>query len=352
MRRKPLLGTRNDASLWSGTDSAEKAVACAEPLDLTDVKAVAHAEGATVNDVLIACVAGTLRSYLAAHDTHCSSVTFLVPVNLTPIDLTLPTDLGNSRRSRLRSSPRPGPRDHHRRIRPRVRRPASAGGIRERHTPFVVTRQVLRSQGAGEADCAPVNDSAFDLDEHQRRRDDLLAVVRDLGLVQFDEPRELASGELSCDFIDAKRALAKGRHLRVACQVIVESIELLGIDYDAVGGLTLGADQFSHGIATHLADDCEWFVVRKKPKGRGTDQMVEGAQLGPGSTVLLVDDIVTTGGSIQQAYEKVTATGATVVAAVTLVDRGEVARAFFEALDVPYAPVFTYRDLGIKPVGG
>ena len=94
--RKLLLGTRNNASLWSGTASTEKAVAWSEPLALTDVKAVAHAEGATVNDVLIACVAGTLRSYLAAHDTHCSSVTFMVPVNLTPIDLTLPTDLGNS----------------------------------------------------------------------------------------------------------------------------------------------------------------------------------------------------------------------------------------------------------------
>lgn len=170
--------------------------------------------------------------------------------------------------------------------------------------------------------------------------------------MQFPEPRELASGELSCDFIDAKRALSRGEDLHLACRVIAESISLEGIDFTAVGGLTLGADQFSHGIAAYLADDREWFVVRKQAKGRGTNQRVEGATLGAESRVLLVDDIVTTGGSIQQAYHQVLETGAAVVAAVTLVDRGDVAGAFFEGVGVPYRPVFTYRDLDIKPVGG
>ncbi|MBS1839094.1 MAG: orotate phosphoribosyltransferase [Actinobacteria bacterium] len=194
--------------------------------------------------------------------------------------------------------------------------------------------------------------TSVDPAEHERRRGALLDVVRERGLIQFDEPRELSSGELSRDFIDGKRALAAGRDLHLACRVILDSIDLLGIDFDAVGGLTLGADQFAHGIVTHLADHHEWFVVRKQPKGRGTDQLVEGALLGSGTRVLLVDDIVTTGGSIQKAHEKVALTGATIVAASTLVDRGDVARRFFELLGVPYAPVFTYRDLGIEPVGG
>lgn len=94
--RKLLVGTRNDATVWSGAATSDKAVAWSEPLDLEDVKAVARAEGTTVNDVLVTCVAGTLRSYLAAHDARCASVTFMVPVNLTPIDLTLPDELGNS----------------------------------------------------------------------------------------------------------------------------------------------------------------------------------------------------------------------------------------------------------------
>lgn len=202
------------------------------------------------------------------------------------------------------------------------------------------------------ADSATVSTPDVDRSQHEARRAQLLEIVRERGLIQFDEPRQLASGEMSCDFIDAKKALSRGRDLRLACQVIADSIALLGIEFTAVGGLTLGADQFAHGVAAHLADDHEWFVVRKQPKGRGTNQLVEGAVLTAESRVLLVDDIVTTGGSIQQAHQRVLETGASVVAAVTLVDRGEVAKAYFDEQGVPYAPVFTYRDLGIKPVGG
>jgi orotate phosphoribosyltransferase len=95
----------------------------------------------------------------------------------------------------------------------------------------------------------------------------------------------------------------------------------------------------------------EWFVVRKERKGRGTNQLIEGASVGRGTRVLLVDDVVSTGGSIQQAFHALEEVGATVVAAVTLVDRGKVAGRFFEALDVPYFPLLTYEDLGIPPVG-
>jgi len=210
----------------------------------------------------------------------------------------------------------------------------------------------LERDSAQQADFLPVTPNAVDPARHKEQRLQLLAIVRERGLIQFDEPRALASGEMSCDFIDGKHALSRGRDLRLACQVIADSIDLLNIQYNAVGGLTLGADQFSHGVAAYLADDREWFVVRKAPKGRGTNQRVEGATLNSDSRVLLVDDIVSSGGSIQQAYEHVVETGASVVAAVTLVDRGEVAKAFFEDLAVPYQPVFTYQDLGIRPVGG
>ena len=181
-------------------------------------------------------------------------------------------------------------------------------------------------------------------------RDQLLEVVRSRALIQFDEPRELSSGELSRDFIDAKAGLSRGRDLHLACSVIADSVAAAGIEWDAVGGLTLGADQFAHGIVTVLADDHEWFVVRKTPKGRGTNRLVEGAALAPGVRVLLVDDIVTTGGSIQQAHQHVLDTGATVVAAVTVVDRSDIAARYFDRHGVPYLPVFTYRDLGIVPV--
>ncbi len=179
----------------------------------------------------------------------------------------------------------------------------------------------------------------------------LLDVVRSKALRQFDEPRRLASGEMSRDFIDAKAGLSRGEDLRLACEVMDATVAGEGIGWEAVGGLTMGADQFAHGIAL-LHDDREWFVVRKQPKGRGTDQLVEGAALREGTRVVLVDDIVTTGGSIQVAHQRVLDTGATVVAAVTLVDRGDAAAVYFTRHGVPYLPVFTYTDLGIAPVGG
>jgi diacylglycerol O-acyltransferase / wax synthase len=93
--RKLLLGTRNDSTIWTGVAGDDKGVAWSEPISLADVKAVARANRCTVNDVLVTTVAGALHDYLAAHHARCSSVTFMVPVNLKPIDLSLPDDLGN-----------------------------------------------------------------------------------------------------------------------------------------------------------------------------------------------------------------------------------------------------------------
>ena len=179
-------------------------------------------------------------------------------------------------------------------------------------------------------------------------RQQIIEIVRERGLLHLPEPVVLASGELSRDFIDAKAALSRGADLKVACEAILENFG--DVEFDAVGGLTMGADQFAHVIS--VLAGTEWFVVRKEPKGRGTNKLVEGAKVGDGWRVLLVDDIVTTGGSIQKAHDAIVALGATVVAAATLVDRGDVAGAYFRARDIPYAPVVTYRDLGIEPVGG
>lgn len=181
-------------------------------------------------------------------------------------------------------------------------------------------------------------------------RDRLIQIVETQGLLRdLPEPIQLASGEFSRDFIDGKRALADGVDLKLACQVITEELAERSIDFDVVGGLTMGADQFSHALAV-LAGR-RWIVVRKQTKGRGTNKRIEGADVREGTRVLLVDDVVTTGGSIREAYEVIRETGAEIVAAVTLVDRGDVASQFFSQLQVPYIPLVTYRDLGIQPVG-
>ncbi len=93
--RKLVLGTRNDTTAWSGTVGQRKAITWSAPLPLTEVKSVAHAHGATANDVLVSCVAQSLRAYLEAHEAVCHSVTWDVPVNLKPFGPELPVELGN-----------------------------------------------------------------------------------------------------------------------------------------------------------------------------------------------------------------------------------------------------------------
>ena len=178
----------------------------------------------------------------------------------------------------------------------------------------------------------------------------MVDVVRARGLIRLAEPVVLASGQTSRDFVDGKAALSRGEDLELACRAIVEAVTTRAVEFDAVGGLTMGADHLAHVVA--VLSGREWFVVRKEPKGRGTDKLVEGARVGAGTRVLLVDDAVTTGGSIRKAHDAIAALGATVVGAVTLVDRGDAAAPYFAERGIPYVALVTYGDLGIEPVGG
>lgn len=194
-----------------------------------------------------------------------------------------------------------------------------------------------------------------ELSRHDREtlgdaRQRVIEIVKQRGLIHFEHPVRLASGELSHDFVDGKAALARGEDLATACRAILLELDAAALSFEAVGGLTMGADQFAHGIA--LLRSCDWFVVRKEPKNRGTNQLIEGARIGPETRVLLVDDVVTTGGSIQRAHQAIMAAGASVVAAATLVDRGETAGSFFDERGIPYLQLVTYADLEIPPVGG
>ena len=180
-------------------------------------------------------------------------------------------------------------------------------------------------------------------------RREVLDVVRRLGYVRREEAFQLSSGGWSHDYVDGKRALAGGAELRLAAEAVVATAAERGIGFDAVGGLTMGADPLAHAVA--VVSGARWFSVRKETKDHGRQRAVEGSELGNGVSVLLVEDVVTTGRSVLQALDAVEATGATVVLAVTLLDRGDLAARALAGRGVAYAPLATYRDLGIDPVG-
>jgi orotate phosphoribosyltransferase len=110
----------------------------------------------------------------------------------------------------------------------------------------------------------------------------------------------------------------------------------------------MGADPLAHGVA--MVTGKAWFSVRKEQKQRGREQWVEGTRLAAGTRVLLVDDVISTGGSTEKAYERVTAVGAVVTGVIPMVDRGDIAAKRFAARGVPFVALITYSDLGIEPV--
>lgn len=85
----------SEASVWTGTPGTTKAVTWSDPIPLEAIKAFGHSKGATVNDVLLAGVAGGLRRYLLHRGETPGEVAWMVPVNLKPFEDNLPEDLGN-----------------------------------------------------------------------------------------------------------------------------------------------------------------------------------------------------------------------------------------------------------------
>jgi len=176
-------------------------------------------------------------------------------------------------------------------------------------------------------------------------RQALAELVLATGYERRDEPFRLTSGGWSRDYVDGKYAIASGGALRAVSEAAIEAVEE---SFDAVGGPTMGADALAHGIA--LLSGTAWFSVRKEPKGHGRGAWVEGARLAPGDRVVIVEDVVSTGGSLLKAVEKVQELGAEVLAATALLDRSPQVAERFEAAGVRWVPLLTWADLGIDPL--
>lgn len=153
---------------------------------------------------------------------------------------------------------------------------------------------------------------------------------------------------MSHDYVDCRAALAGGDALRAAATAVLEVITAADVSYVAVGGMTMGADPISHAVA--VLGDTPWFSVRKEAKGHGAARRIEGAQVGVGTQVVVVDDVSSTGGAIIKTLDALDEVGAEVVLATVLLDRGPAARAAIEARGIRYMPVLTHVEFGIDPI--
>lgn len=176
----------------------------------------------------------------------------------------------------------------------------------------------------------------------------LARVILEHGHERREQPFTLTSGGTSHDYIDAKRAIARGDRLDLVGRAVQALAEEHGVSFQAAGGMTMGADPI--GVAVAMTTGCAWFSVRKAAKGHGRQRRIEGAELAPGTPVVLVDDVITSGRSILEALDVLEEAKIKVVLATTLVDRAETARPVFAQRAVLYDPLLTYRDLGIDPV--
>ena len=135
----------------------------------------------------------------------------------------------------------------------------------------------------------------------------------------------LASGKKSKFYIDLKATTLHPEGAFLIGELAFELIRREGLAIDAVGGLTLGADPLATAVSLSArAHGVIWpaFIVRKEPKDHGTGRYVEGVEnLKPGASVLVLEDVVTTGGSSLKAIERLREAGYRPVAALTVVDR-------------------------------
>ena len=133
----------------------------------------------------------------------------------------------------------------------------------------------------------------------------------------------LASGRSSHHYVNCKPVSLSGTGLALLGALMLEQVEA---EARAVAGLTLGADPLVSAVAMRAAlegRELNALIVRKEAKGHGTGAWLEGPLPEPGSTITVLEDVVTTGGSSLMAVQQLREAGYTVNRVVTIVDRQE-----------------------------
>jgi len=154
----------------------------------------------------------------------------------------------------------------------------------------------------------------------------------------------LTSGATAQYYVDAKRAILQPAGFRALGELVAGYARTW--EATAVGGLTMGADAPACSALAGGAD-VKAFFVRKETKAHGLQRKVEGPTLDPAERCLIVEDVVTSGGSTVQAIEAVRAEGFDVCGVVSVVDRlaGGAEAIRLASQDAPYAPLVTIDEL-------
>ena len=172
-------------------------------------------------------------------------------------------------------------------------------------------------------------------------RDDLLQLIKELAVVHGRVT--LSSGREADYYIDLRRITLHRAAAPLVGRVMLEVAA--GWTFDAVGGLTLGADPVAVAMLHASGGALDAFVVRKAGKAHGLQRRVEGPDVA-GRRVVAVEDTSTTGSSVLTAVEALREADAHVVGVATIVDRG--GRAAIEAAGLPYRSAYTLADLGLS----
>ncbi len=158
----------------------------------------------------------------------------------------------------------------------------------------------------------------------------------------------LASGKQASFYLDCRKLTL---HPQGANQIGAGMLELLAeAPPNAIGGMAIGADPITAAtitLAGQRGDDLVGFIVRKEAKQHGTGRQVEGP-VEPGMTAVIVEDVVTSGGSALKAVDAAREFGLNVDRILAVVDRLEGGREAIEAAGLKLQTLVTVRDLGIE----
>ena len=173
-------------------------------------------------------------------------------------------------------------------------------------------------------------------------RDQLIQAVLDTSVLRGDFT--LRSGRKSTYYIDKYRFATRPDVLREVGNLL--AAHALDLRVDRIAGAELGGVPLAAAAA--LAADKPFVLIRNQKKEYGTARQLEG-ELQAGETVLLVEDVLTTGGQVLEAAETLRQAGARVLRIVSVIDRLEGARQNIEAAGYEMDALVTTRDLGLAP---